>query len=113
MRAGSLRHRVTLTDRTEVDDGHHGFTAVPVTLASRIPAYVEPLTGRELDRAQMIDPRATHLVTLRYRTDIRARQTVTYHDGMQGDRTFEIVGPPIDPDERHRELQLTCKEATT
>jgi SPP1 family predicted phage head-tail adaptor len=113
MRAGRLRHRVTIRSATEVPDGHHGFTDAPVVVANRIPANVETLTGKELDEAQQIDPRSTHSVLIRYRTGVKAGQALTYHDGRDGDRPFEIVAPPQDADERHRELTLLCKEATT
>ncbi len=113
MRAGGLRHRVTITGAAEVTDGHHGFVDTPVTVARRVPAKVNVLSGRELDRAQQIDPRSTHEVRLRYRTGVKAGQALTYHDGRAGDRPFEIVAPPQDVDELHRELQLLCREATT
>lgn len=111
MRAGELRHRVTIIGKTETKDTHFGFGDTPTTVATRIPACVETLSGRELERAQMIDPRTTHLVRLRYRTDFLAGMTVTYHDGRRGDRDFEVVAPPQDVGEHHRELHLLCKEA--
>jgi SPP1 family predicted phage head-tail adaptor len=113
MRAGELRHRVTITGANEVSDGHHGFTDAPIVIAKRVPASVETLSGRELETAQQIDPRSTHAVRLRYRTGVKAGQALTYHDGRVGDRPFEIVAPPQDVDERHRELNLLCREATT
>lgn len=112
MRAGSLRHRVTLRKRAETDDGHGGFADAPTVVARRIPASVEPLLSVVRDRNAQIDPRATHRVVLRYRTGVDSGLEVIYHDQRRGDRTFEIVGKPVDPDERQRELQLHCMEAT-
>jgi SPP1 family predicted phage head-tail adaptor len=111
MRAGELRHRVTVTGQTETDDGHGGTQYAPVIVCARVPAQVTPLSGRELDQAQQIDPRSTHQVRLRYRTDVKAGQTVTYHDDRRGDRPFEIVAPPQDMNELHRDLHLLCREA--
>lgn len=111
MRAGRLRDRITVTGKTEVKTSHFGFDETPVTVASRIPADVEELSGRELERARQIDPRTTHTVRVRFRDDLAAGQTVTYHDGRRGDRDFEIVAPPRDPASMHRELVLLCREA--
>ena len=111
MRAGRLRDRITVTGKTETRDSHFGFTETSVTVASRIPADVEELSGRELERARQIDPRTTHAVRTRFRADFAAGQTVTHHDGHRGDRAFEIVAPPRDPASMHRELVLFCREA--
>lgn len=110
MRAGELRDRVTIRKKVETSDGHHGWDEDEVIIARRVPARVMELTGRALERAQQIDPRATHGVRIRFRTDVVSGQEAVFHDGRRGDRVFEIVGPPLDPD-RHRMLELTCKEA--
>lgn len=112
MRAGELRHRVTIKSTVETDDGHHGFDETTTVVASRAPASVEPLSGRELERAHQIEPRTTHRVRLRYRAGLKAGQALTFHTAA-GDREFEIVAPPIDVDERRRELHLMCKENAT
>lgn len=112
--AGALRQRVTVETRTEVSDGHDGHTETWATVRSRIAAHVAPLIGRDLERARQVDPRVSHQVTVRYwrayPTDLDGgRARLVYHD--LSDRTFEIVSPPIDVDERHIELQVLCREA--
>ena len=109
--AGVLRHRISLTKMVEVDDGHGGFEEMPVIVASRLPAEVEPLAGRDLQYAQQIEARATYRVRIRFHPDVTSEQTLTYHDDRCGDRTFEIVAPPLDVGERHWEQQLLCREA--
>lgn len=99
---------------TEVDDGHDGFIETPVIVHARWPARVRPLTGQDLERARQIDPRITHEVSFRYWRDYPAdldggRATLIYHD--LADRTLAIVGAPVDRDEAHVEIVLTCKEA--
>lgn len=112
MRAGQLRHRVTITDTLEVSDGHHGFAEdQKVVLATRIPAEVTMLKGYELVRAQQVDPRASYGVLIRYMPGLKAGQTVVYHDDHAGDRPLEVVARPIETEERHRALQLLCREA--
>jgi SPP1 family predicted phage head-tail adaptor len=113
--AGELRHRLTVQTRTEVSDGHDGFTeswnAVPKR--TRIAGKVRPLQGRDLERAKQTDARISHEVTVRYWHDYRTelaggRARLIYHD--RTDRTFEIVAPPVDVEERHEQLVLQCRE---
>ena len=115
MQAGRLRHRITIQLPTEVKDTQRGFTdGTPSVIAARIPAAVVPLSGRELERAQQIDPRISHRVEIRYRADVLFSRTqrpeVVYH-AVTGDRTLEVVAPPINLEERNRELHLLCAEA--
>jgi len=109
MQAGRLRHRVTVQTTVETADGRGGTTAVPGTLLRRIPADVEMLTGRELERAMQIDPRSRLQVLLRYHAGVKAGQAVIYHS-FGGDRTLEIVAPPT-IEEKDRAMTLLCGEA--
>ena len=115
MRAGELIHRVSLQNRTETDDGHGAADDTWSTVQARSAARVVSLSGRDLERARQIDPRASHEVHLRFwrthDTDLDGgRARVIWHDdGAIGDRTLEIVGPPVEA--AHREsLVLTCRE---
>lgn len=114
MHSGELRQRVTIQARTEVSDGHDGFTVTWAVALSRVPAKLTPLRARDLERARQVDPRISHEVTVRYWQNYPAdldggRARLIYHD--VADRVFEIIGPPIDIDERHEFLTLTCREA--
>lgn len=112
MQAGILRHRATLRKRAETSDGHGGWVDAPAIIAARIPAFVQPISEVVRDRYAQIDPRATHQVTLRYRRDVSSGLELIYHDAYgNGDRTFEVVGRPIDVEERHEQLQVHCMEA--
>lgn len=115
MHAGELRHRVSVRVTTEVSDGQDGYTDTPVVLHARMPAAVKPLSGRDLDHAKQIDPRISHEVTLRYwrayQGDLDGGRTdLIYHDQPEVDRTFEIIGPPVDENEAHEKLILFCRE---
>jgi head-tail adaptor len=116
--AGELRHRVTVQARTETSDGHDGLVDSWAALKSRIPAQVLPLLGRDLERAQQIDPRVSHTVSVRYwrsyQTDLDGGRTrLVYHptSDSAADRLLEIVGAPVDVEERHIVLQMLAKEA--
>ena len=107
-------HRVSVQSSTETSDGHDGYTVAWADVRSRVSARVRPLTGRDLERARQIDPRASHEVTLRfwrdYVTDLDAgRARLIFHDGVIGDRTFEIVEVPREEEPRES-LVMTCKE---
>lgn len=107
-------HRVTIETRTEVSDGHDGFTEQWVAQRARIAASIQMLAGRDLERAKQIDPRATYELRLRfwlnYRTDLAAgRARIIWHDGNLGDRTLEVVEPPRET-ERRMALTMICKE---
>lgn len=116
MHAGDLIHRVSIQNRTETDDGHGASDETWATVQARIAARVVPLSGRDLERARQIDPRATHELRLRYwrahDSDLDGgRARVIWHDdGAIGDRTLEIVGPPVEVEHRVM-LSLTCKES--
>ena len=108
MRSGQLRHLVELQHLgARVDDGAGGGSIPYVTYAEDVPAAIEPLEGRELLLAGQYDARLTHRVRLRYRPDVRPSDRVVY-----GDRVFNVK-TPIDPEERHRELELMCEELVT
>lgn len=61
--------------------------------------------GREFYGAQKINSEVSGLAKIPYQTGITKEMRVKY-----GDRTFEIIGPPVDIGERHIELELKLKE---
>lgn len=109
MRAGHLRERVTIRVAVAIDDQHFGTTDTEGVVAARVPARVIPLMGRALERAQMIDARTTHEVTIRYRRGVQSGQLLTHHD-RDRERAFEIVAPPVDVAAGHVEMRLLCRE---
>lgn len=111
MNIGTLRHRVSLQTTTEVPDGLGGSTQIPVTLASRVPASVEPATARSLERvaANTVTSTASHLVTIRYVRGVTTKTSLVFHDGTT-DRPMAIEGIH-DPSEKHVALVLECAEA--
>ena len=120
MTTGDAGQRVTVQSRTETSDGRDGFTEVWTDVPPRRrAARVRPMVGRDLESARQIDPRISHEVTLwywrSYQTDFDGgRARIVYHptNSSGADRTFEVVGPPLDVDERHAELRCLCREVT-
>lgn len=118
MTAGEAQQRVTVQTRTETPDGHKGFIKSWADVAPRRrAARVKPLVGRDLERAMAIDPRISHEVTLfywrSYRTDLKGgRAQLIYHptSDSDDDRELEIITPPIDVEELHKDVMVMCKE---
>jgi head-tail adaptor len=116
MQAGLLRERVTVQQPTQVSDGHDGYeedTWANVT-PTRRSAGVVALSGRTLDTARQVDPRASHEVMLRhwsgYASVLGTRSRIVWHDGSNGDRVLEPVEPPRETEFRET-VAVICKES--
>lgn len=105
MRAGALRHRVTFQAPTRGQSGTGAPTTTYVTVATAW-ASVEPIKGREFLAGQTVQSETTDRVRCRYRAGLNTATRITY-----GNRTLDIVAL-IDIGERHRELEIMCKEVT-
>lgn len=104
-RAGSYRHLAQIVRRIEVSDGADGLRSDEVVVC-RPWVSLEPLEGRELERARQRDARATHLVKTRYRPGIDAGMVMR----CKG-REFELSSLPLNVMERNVELQFLVVES--
>ena len=107
VRAGVLRHRVTIqtpaTDQDTWGQPIEGWSDV----VTNLPAEVRDIRGREFWQQQQAPGGDVNTrVRIRYRTDLE-RQMRVLHLG----RALEIEAI-IDPDGRMTELHLMCREAT-
>ena len=100
---GSLRHVVQVQSRTISRDDYGGAQQTWATIATRF-AKVEPLSGRELWRAQGVTPEATHRVVMRYMEAVTAKCRLV-HKG----KVFQIESV-LDVDELRNIMVLICKE---
>lgn len=105
MRAGELRHSVVIESRTLAADSYGGRTETWATFAT-VWASVEPLSGSEQWRAQQAQSSVSHKVTIRYLSGVDAKMRVKF-----GTRYLNI-GSVRNVEERNRELELLCTEAT-
>lgn len=105
VRAGRLRHRITLERLTNSDD-EYGEPTSSYEVYGSFWAAVESLSGRELWQAQQVKATTTHRVTMRYVTGVAPGMRVIHKA-----RTLEIDSV-VDVGERTRELQLMCTEVT-
>lgn len=106
MRAGKLRHRLTLQTAT---DGKTATGRPTRTWATTDTLWgsVMPLSGSEVNEAQALEGRVDHEVHIRYRASVTPKQRLIHRT-----RTLEIVSVR-DVDEMQRELVLMCREVTT
>lgn len=107
MKAGKLRHLVQLqqpvNNTSDSGDLQTGWAA----FGDPFWARVVPLSGRDFFSAKQINSDISHRVELRWRPGIQPNMRVL-HDG----RVLELVSPPINVDERDREVHLMCRELT-
>lgn len=104
IRAGELRHRCEVQMLTEGRGEHGTVTRTWSTSCKRWFAFVSTV-GREFVSAQQINADLTHLLRMRYMADLTTSDRLLY-DG----RTFNILAI-VDPQGRHEELLVSCKEA--
>lgn len=104
MRAGRLRHLVTIQSRTEGSNAFNEPRPVWKHFAT-VYASIEPLSGREYFAAQQAQSDVTHRVVLRYIPGVTAKHRIVF-----GDRVFDIAAPPRNVGERGIELELQCVE---
>lgn len=105
MRAGLLRHLVTIEAVEWVRDPVSGAVTEEWVTKAKVWAEVRDLRGREFWAAQQIQSEVTTRVLIRHMDGLGPEMRVRH-----GDRILDI-DHIIDPDGRGRELQLMCKEA--
>ena len=103
MRAGRLRHQVAIQTATTAQDAYGQPVKTWATTAT-VWGAVEPIGGKEAYRAQAERADLSHLVVIRYRSGVTPMTRILF-----GTRTMDIESV-VDPEERHRELHLLCRE---
>lgn len=102
--AGKYKHIIMIQNLVETQN-EYGETTSEWTDFKKVKAGLYPISAKELLTASSVINEITHKVMLRYVAGINAEQRILF-----GDRVFNIVAPPIDFQEQHKELQLLCKE---
>lgn len=107
MRAGRMRHQVVLQSPTGSRDSVGERTTTWTDVAT-VWANIRPLTGREQFLASQREASTSHIVEIRYSTDVStidASWRVKY-----GTRLLVLDGDPINVEERGIQLNLPCVE---
>lgn len=104
MRAGTLKHRVRIEQATEGAADALNEKAVTWSELVTVWGAVLPQNGREFYRAQQVNADVTHLVSIRYRSDVDETNRL-----VVGNRTLDITSV-VNVDEADKELLITCVE---
>lgn len=110
MRAGELRHRVTIQYLPPEDQrARDPFGSVIEEWIdyATVWAAVEPLSGREYFSAQQMNAEVTTNIRIRYLSGVTPSMRVKW-----GERLYNIQSV-INVRERNRELHLMCKEVAS
>ncbi len=91
MRAGILRHVITIEVATPTRNSSGGFYNVwaTVTGLDAVRAEIQPQRGREGVEASKIEADVTHKVRIYYRPNITPKNRIKYND-PNGARYFDI-----------------------
>ena len=85
MKAGSLRHRITLQQPTESRDSFQEMVTTWTDVAT-VPAAIDWGSGRRFLEAKQLNAEVEGIVLIRYRSDIQPEWRIKYDD-----RYFEIL----------------------
>jgi len=104
MRAGPLRHRITIEAPAETQAADGSIVTTWQAFATSW-ASIEPLIGREYFAQQREQATVSHKIRMRYQAGITHKMRVAW-----GTRLFEIESV-LNVGERNREIVLMCSEA--
>lgn len=104
MRAGRLRHRVIIEQRTYTTNAM-GETVWSWSALDTVWASIEPNTGRRYYEAKQANSEVEGTIVMRYRSDMEPTMRVKYDS-----RIFQILAV-LSPQEREKELHLLYKES--
>ena len=102
MRAGKLRQRVTIQDKS-VAQNTYGEEVITWTDFAIVWAAVEPLRGREFMEGKQITAEVSTRIRIRYRSGILPEMRVEF-----GSIYYDIHSI-IHVEEREREIHLMCQ----
>ena len=105
MRAGELRHKITLQTPTETVDTMGTMTTTWSTFKT-VRAAIWPIRGAEYLAARQTTSELTHKVRIRYLADLTPKHRVKW-----GTRYFDIEAI-INPDECNIYYEMMCRETT-
>jgi SPP1 family predicted phage head-tail adaptor len=103
VRAGDLRHRVTIESATRTSDGAGGATVAWEPIAE-VWAAIWPRTVDEDFTLDRVAGTASHDIWIRYRADVKPDMRIRF-----GTRLFDILGA-IDVEDRGHWLKCPVEE---
>jgi len=112
MEVGQLNKRIDLISVVRDDDGSGGKTRADTLLAT-VWANVKQSSWSQSQRAERLEQRVSHVVTIRWRPDFatgfgpEGRARYADHGGVVRELSVKTV---VDPDGRGNWLELGCDE---
>ncbi len=104
MRAGKLRHPITIEQPTDTQGSTYGQAGLTWTTFKRTRASIEPASGKEQIGADQVQAGVTHVVGMRFIPGVTTKMRIAF-----GTRVFSIIST-LNIQERNRELKLMCME---
>ena len=103
MRAGKLRHRITIEERLETQEatGEPVWEWVPF---ADVWASIEPISGREFFAAQQVQSTVSTRIRIRHLEGVTQKMRVNYNG------RYYAIEAVIRVMERDREIHLMCVE---
>lgn len=108
IRAGQLRHRIDVQNRSVTLDSFGGQPLTWTTFAT-VWADVLPMSAREREASQAINVEVSHEITVRYRSDFADPKVMASRRIVYRGRYFNIQGIG-NVDERNREMTIWAQE---
>lgn len=114
MRAGTLRHKVTLQERTETQDSTGAVTWSWSDVAS-VWASVEPLNGREYLQASQLQSTVSTRIRIRHREGITSKMRVKFIPNPRAPSEIKYydIRAVVPVREANWEIVLMCEERAT
>lgn len=116
MRAGLLRHRITI-QKQSFTRNNYGEKVGVWNDNINVWAQIQPLRGREYFESQQVQSAVSHRIRMRYRTLsdgslITPKERIKWVHPKTGDDRYFEINSIINPDERNVYLDLMCTEST-
>jgi SPP1 family predicted phage head-tail adaptor len=105
--SGLLKHRVTVLNRTEAQQGKFGLDSAGVEFesAGTVWASVDFAKGKSALNAGALDAYAVKMVRMRWNTIVNERSRIQW----QG-KTYQIVPETFNPDRQGNTIQFLCQQ---
>lgn len=100
---GALKNRITFQRQTKTADGAGGGSIVWSDIAET-RAFIKPMSGNERLQSMRLETNVTHRIFIRYRTDIRTDDRISYKG-----RTMQIRAL-INIEEQNKWIEIYADE---
>ena len=105
--SGLLKHRVTILNRTEAQQGKFGLDSAGVEFesAGMVWASVDFAKGKGAMNAGSLDVYGVVMIRMRYNTIVNERSRILYEG-----KTYQIIGETFHADRQGNTIQFICQQ---